>query len=69
MRATTGSPASFSPAVPVLDAPGIRDFDIAHRRDALISIVPVNASSSAQVPAIVDWQSRLHENQSTTVSR
>jgi dipeptidyl aminopeptidase/acylaminoacyl peptidase len=69
MRATTGSPASFAPAVPVLDAPGIRDFDLAHRRDALVAIVPVNATSSAQVSAIVDWQSRLQENQSTTVSR
>ena len=63
------SPASFAPAVPVLDAPGIRDFDLAHRRDALVAIVPVNATSSAQVSAIVDWPSRLQENQSTTVSR
>jgi hypothetical protein len=65
------SPASFAPAVPVLDAPGIRDFDVAHRRDALLAIVPVGASSSAPVSAIVDWQSMLpgHVNQSTTVSR
>jgi hypothetical protein len=65
------SPASFAPAVPVLDAPGIRDFDVAHRRDALLAIVPVGASSSAPVSAIVDWPSMLpgHENQSTTVSR
>ncbi|HVQ15249.1 MAG TPA: hypothetical protein VMS40_16720 [Vicinamibacterales bacterium] len=71
MRATltNNSPPSFAPAVPVLDAPGIRDFDVAHRRDALIAIVPVNSSSSAPVSAIVDWQSRLQENQSTTVSR
>ena len=71
MRATltNSSPASFAPAVPVLDAPGIRDFDAAHRRDALIAIVPVSSSSSAQVSAIVDWQSRVQENQSTTVSR
>ena len=71
MRATltNSSPASFAPAVPVLDAPGIRDFDAAHRRDALIAIVPVSSSSSAPVSAIVDWQSRVQENQSTTVSR
>ncbi len=71
MRATltSNSPAGFAPAVPVLDAPGIRDFDVAHRRDALIAIVPVNSSASAPVSAIVDWQSRLQENQSTTVSR
>jgi len=71
MRATltNSTPASFAPAVPVLDAPGIRDFDAAHRRDALIAIVPVGSSSSAQVSARVDWQSRVQENQSTTVSR
>jgi eukaryotic-like serine/threonine-protein kinase len=71
MRATltNSSPASFAPAVPVLDAPGIRDFDAAHRRDALIAIVPVSSSSSSQVSAIVDWQSRVQENQSTAVSR
>jgi Tol biopolymer transport system component len=68
MRANN-SQASFASAVPVLDVPGIRDFDVAHRRDALIAIVPVNSSSSAPVSAIVDWQSRVHENQSTTVSR
>jgi hypothetical protein len=56
---TNNSPASFTSAVPVLDAPGIRDFDVAHRRDALIAIVPVNSSSSAPVSAIVDWQSRI----------
>jgi Tol biopolymer transport system component len=61
MRATltSNSPATFAPAAPVLDAPGIRDFDIAHRRDALIAIVPVNSSASAPVSAIVDWQSRI----------
>ena len=71
MRATltNSSPASFAPAAPVLDAPGIRDFDAAHRRDALIAIVPVRSSSSAQVSAIVDWQSRVQEHQATTVSR
>jgi hypothetical protein len=56
---TSNSPATFAPAAPVLDAPGIRDFDIAHRRDALIAIVPVNSSASAPVSAIVDWQSRI----------
>jgi Tol biopolymer transport system component len=71
MRATltNSSPASFAPAVPVLDASGIRDFDVAHRRDALLAIVPVNSSSSAPVSALVDWQSRVQQNQSTTVSR
>jgi Tol biopolymer transport system component len=56
MRADT-TPATFAPATPVLDVPGIRDFDIAHRRDAWLAIVPVNASQAAAVSAVVDWQS------------
>jgi len=71
MRATltNSSPATFAPATTVLDAPGIRDFDAAHRRDALLAVVPVNSSSSTPVSAIVDWQSRVQDNQSTTASR
>ncbi len=61
MRATlaNSSPVSFAPAVPVLDAPGIHDFDVAHRRDALLALVPVNSSRPSQVSAIVDWQSTI----------
>lgn len=61
MRATLTdtTPASFAPAVPVLEAPGIRDFDIAHRRDALLALVPVGSPSSAPVSAIVDWRSKI----------
>jgi dipeptidyl aminopeptidase/acylaminoacyl peptidase len=70
MQATlvNSSPASFAPAVPVVDAPGIRDFDVAHRRDGILAIVPVGPLSSAPVSAMVDWRS-VHENQSTIVSR
>jgi eukaryotic-like serine/threonine-protein kinase len=56
---TPGEPPSFSSATRVLDAPGIRDFDVAHRRDALLALVPVDASPPAPVSVIVDWQSRL----------
>ena len=61
MRAAVAdsTPVSFSPAAPVLDAPGIRDFDVSHHRDALLALVPVGASSSTQVRAIVNWQSTL----------
>jgi len=70
MRATlvNSSPASFAPAVPVVDAPGIRDFDVAHQRDGILAIVPVGPLSSAPVSAMVDWRS-VYENQSTIVSR
>jgi eukaryotic-like serine/threonine-protein kinase len=66
-----GASASFAPAVQILDAPGIRDFDVARQRDALLAILPVGSSSPAAVSAIVDWRSMMpvQENQSTTVSR
>jgi hypothetical protein len=53
------SPPGFAPAVPVLDAPGIRDFDVAHGRDALLAIVPVGSAASAPVSVMVDWQSTI----------
>ena len=61
MRATLtpGSPAAFATATPVLDAPGIRDFDVAHQRDALLAIVPVGSASSVPVSVMVDWQSTM----------
>jgi Tol biopolymer transport system component len=61
MRAflTDGPTAGFSPATQVLDAPGIRDFDVAHRRDAVLALVPVEASPPAPVSVIVDWRSLL----------
>jgi Tol biopolymer transport system component len=61
MRASLmdGEPASFAPATQVLDSPGIRDFDVAHRRDALLALVPVSPSSSVPVSVIVDWRSTI----------
>lgn len=49
----------FSPAVEVVTAADVRDFDVAHSRDALIAIVPVRTAVSVPVSAIVDWQSAL----------
>jgi hypothetical protein len=51
--------AGFAPAVGVLDAEGIRDFDLAHRRDGLLALVPVPSAASATVSAIVDWRSAI----------
>jgi eukaryotic-like serine/threonine-protein kinase len=50
------SGAGFATPRQVLDIPGIRDFDVAHRRDALIALVPVPKSTAPTVSAIVDWQ-------------
>ena len=49
------SGAGFATPRQVLDIPGIRDFDVAHRRDALIALVPAPKSTAATVSAIVDW--------------
>jgi Tol biopolymer transport system component len=62
MRATLNagsSPAVFAPAVQVADLPGIRDFDVAHRRDGLIALVPVGTSATVPVSVMVDWQSTI----------
>jgi hypothetical protein len=50
------SKAGFTTPFQVLDVPGIRDFDMAHRRDALIAVVPAHDATPASVSAIVDWQ-------------
>lgn len=54
-----GQPDRFAPAVPVVDLPGIRDFDLAHRRDAVVALVPTGAGDQTSVSAIVDWQTVL----------
>lgn len=51
-----GAPAGLDP-VAVLDLPGVRDFDVAHRRDALLALVPVADIPSASISVIVDWRS------------
>ena len=59
MRATLTPGATFATAAPVFDAPGIRDFDVAHQRDALLAIVPVGSASPVPVSVIVGWQSTI----------
>jgi dipeptidyl aminopeptidase/acylaminoacyl peptidase len=51
-----GAPAGLN-AVAVIDLPGVRDFDVAHRRDALLALVPVADIPSAPISVIVDWRS------------
>lgn len=53
------SGTSFSTPRAVLDVPGVRDFDMSHRRDALIALMPAPNTTAASVSAIIDWQTLL----------
>lgn len=46
----------FGTAVPVVTAPGLVDFDAAHRSDRLLAVVPVAGATRPEVRAILDWQ-------------
>jgi hypothetical protein len=59
MRAELAPSSSFATPRPVLDVPGIRDFDLAHRRDALLALVPAAPSTIAPASVVVEWQSLL----------
>lgn len=50
------SGAGFTTPRQVLDVPGIRDFDVAHRRDAVLAVIPATSSTSATTSVIVDWR-------------
>ncbi len=43
----------------VLAVPGLRDFDVAHRRPRILAVVPVVPAGSPRAEAIVDWSSAL----------
>jgi serine/threonine-protein kinase len=49
----------FATAVPVVDVPGIRDFDASRRRDALLALVPVDDDTVSPVSVHIDWASAL----------
>jgi len=51
-------PLSVSAPAAVASAPGIRDFDAAHRGDRLLAILPAQAATP-DIRALVDWQSAV----------
>jgi Tol biopolymer transport system component len=59
MRADLSS-SSFTTPRAVLDVGGIRDFDVAHRRDAVLALTPAAASATAAPTVIVDWRTLVH---------
>lgn len=52
-----GASRAFDAAVPVVDLPGIRDFDVAHRTDRILALVPSGSTEPPAAAALVDWQS------------
>jgi len=48
--------APFAAAVPVVAARGLRDFDVAHRSNRLLVLLPVERHSEPVVSAVLDWQ-------------
>jgi eukaryotic-like serine/threonine-protein kinase len=46
----------FATAVPVVAAPGLRDFDVAHKSNRLLVLLPVETHAAPAVSAVLDWQ-------------
>jgi len=54
------SASGFTTPRAVLEIGGIRDFDVAHRRDAILALVPAPVSTVAAATVIVDWRSLVN---------
>jgi Tol biopolymer transport system component len=52
-----GSPPRFTSPRLIFDVPAIVDFDVAHRSDRFLAIVPVNDDSPSPVGAVLNWSS------------
>jgi Tol biopolymer transport system component len=46
----------FATPQSVFDVPGVRDFDVAHRRDALVALMPTQSAPQLPVSVVVDWR-------------
>jgi dipeptidyl aminopeptidase/acylaminoacyl peptidase len=45
----------FAAARAVLSLPGVRDFDVAHRQDAVLALMPAEGSTGGTASVVVDW--------------
>lgn len=54
-----GPDLAYAVPVRVLTAPGLRDFDTAHRSPRILAVVPEASTRPAAVDALVDWTSAL----------
>jgi dipeptidyl aminopeptidase/acylaminoacyl peptidase len=65
MRAALdASGTRFESPRPLFEAAGIRDFDVAHRSDRLLALLPVQIERVSSVPVILNWRSLLGSGQS-----
>ena len=51
----------FGSPRPLFEAPGIRDFDVAHRSDRLLALLPVQIEPVSSISVILNWRSLLVE--------
>jgi Tol biopolymer transport system component len=56
MRADLSASGFTTPSA-VLEIRDVRDFDVAHRRDAVLALIPAASSTNPATTVIVDWQS------------
>jgi Tol biopolymer transport system component len=59
MRAELVAGSRFGTPRTVLTAPGIRDFDVAHRSNRLLALLPVSTTSTPNVSVRVEWMSTM----------
>jgi len=59
MRADRGDAGDFGTPAPLFDLGDVRDFDVAHRREAILALVPANEGRVPPVSVLVDWMSAL----------
>jgi len=57
VRADLDGTGRFATPTPVVDLGDVRDFDVAHRRDAILALVPAQDSRTTTVSVLVDWPS------------
>jgi Tol biopolymer transport system component len=66
MRAelTGGEPAGtlFSTPQRLFEAPGIRDFDVAHRSDRMVALLPVESEARPEIGVVMNWGSLIPES-------
>ena len=54
-----GDPPRFATSRVLFDAPGIRDFDTAHRSDRIAALLPEDAAAPPAISVVVNWKSLL----------